>query len=105
MGPLTGVLRPLRHFEPRARCRSVRMPCAHGNALSNSYGRHRRVITMQLRQPGRGEGLSHWGISTEALPTPTPRSKLSWAVFLPLVFAANVVVAVFAWFLVEWATR
>jgi hypothetical protein len=53
----------------------------------------------------QGEGLSQWGISTEALPTLTPWSKLSWAVFLPLVFAGNVVVAVFAWFLVEWATR
>jgi hypothetical protein len=32
-----------------------------------------------------------------------PWSALSWGVFVPAVFAGNVVLAIFAWFVVEWA--
>jgi hypothetical protein len=34
-----------------------------------------------------------------------PWSTLSWGVFIPAVFAGNVVLAIFAWFIVEWITR
>jgi hypothetical protein len=32
-----------------------------------------------------------------------PWSSLSWGVFIPAVFAGNLVLAIFAWFVVEWA--
>jgi len=35
-----------------------------------------------------------------SLSTPAPWRDLSWGVFLPLSFAANVVVAIFAWIIV-----
>jgi hypothetical protein len=34
-----------------------------------------------------------------------PWSTLSWGVFIPAVFAGNVVLAIFAWFVVEWITK
>ena len=34
-----------------------------------------------------------------------PRPGLSWRLFVPLVFAANVAVAILAWFAVEWAMK
>jgi hypothetical protein len=43
----------------------------------------------------RGKGLS-------AL---APWSKLSWGLFIPLVFAGNVAVATLAWFIVELVMR
>jgi hypothetical protein len=49
----------------------------------------------------QGDGLSQWGISTEAL----PKLKLSWGLFLPLVFAGNVVVATLAWIIVGLVMR
>ena len=39
------------------------------------------------------------------LPTPAPWSKLSWGLFLPLVFGANVVVATLAWIIVGSVMR
>jgi hypothetical protein len=48
----------------------------------------------------QGDGISQWGISTEALPNLAPWNKLSWGLFLPLVFAGNVVVATLAWIIV-----
>jgi hypothetical protein len=33
---------------------------------------------------------------------PAPWSALSWGVFVPAVFVGNVVLAIFAWFVVEW---
>jgi len=53
----------------------------------------------------QGNGLSQWGISTEALPKLAPWSKLSWRLLLPLVLAGNVVVAVLAWVIVGLAMR
>ena len=53
----------------------------------------------------RGDGLSQWRISTEALPKFAPWSKLSWSLLLPLVFAGNVVVAVLAWVIVGLVMR
>jgi hypothetical protein len=38
----------------------------------------------------------------ENLPAQAPWSKLSWGLFLPLVFAGNVVVAILAWIVVGW---
>jgi hypothetical protein len=52
----------------------------------------------------QGDGLSQWGISTEAPPKLAPWSKLSWSLFL-LVFAGNVVVAVLAWVIVGLVMR
>jgi hypothetical protein len=34
-----------------------------------------------------------------------PWSTLSWGVFIPAVFVGNVVLAIFAWFVVEWITK
>jgi hypothetical protein len=31
-----------------------------------------------------------------------PWSTLSWGVFIPAVFAGNVLLAIFAWFVVQW---
>jgi hypothetical protein len=53
----------------------------------------------------QGDGLSQWGVSTEALPKLAPWSKLSWSLFLPLVFAGNVVVATLAWVIVGLVMR
>jgi hypothetical protein len=36
---------------------------------------------------------------------PAPWSGLSWGVFVPAVFVGNVVLAIFAWFVVEWAMK
>jgi hypothetical protein len=35
------------------------------------------------------------------LPAEAPWSKLSWLLFVPLVFATNVAVAILAWIIVE----
>jgi hypothetical protein len=32
-----------------------------------------------------------------------PWTALGWGVFVPAVFVGNVVLAIFAWFVVEWA--
>jgi hypothetical protein len=37
--------------------------------------------------------------------TPTPWSALSWGVFVPAIFVGNVVLAILAWFVVEWAMK
>jgi hypothetical protein len=34
-----------------------------------------------------------------------PWSVLSWGVFVAAVFVGNVVLAIFAWFVVEWAMK
>jgi hypothetical protein len=34
-----------------------------------------------------------------------PWSGLSWGLFVPLVFATNIAVAIFAWLIVEWFTK
>jgi hypothetical protein len=44
----------------------------------------------EVAQTSDGAGLAPW-------------SALSWGVFVPAVFAGNVVLAIFAWFVVEWA--
>jgi hypothetical protein len=33
-----------------------------------------------------------------------PWSRLSWGVVIPAVFAGNVLLAIFAWFVVQWFT-
>jgi hypothetical protein len=42
----------------------------------------------------------NWGIRPEKVSLAAPWSKSSWGLFLPVVFAGNVVVATLAWFLV-----
>ena len=32
-------------------------------------------------------------------------STLSWGAFIPAVFVGNLVLAIFAWFVVEWITK
>jgi hypothetical protein len=52
----------------------------------------------------RDNGYSRRGLSQgtrlEGFPALAPWSKLSWGLFLPLVFVGNVVVATFAWIIV-----
>jgi hypothetical protein len=50
-------------------------------------------------------GFSQGGIWPEGLPTLAPWSKLSWGLFLPLVFAGDVVLATLAWIIVGLVTR
>jgi hypothetical protein len=57
-----------------------------------------------ILRPRDPDGLSKWGISTEALPKFAP-FKLSWFHLLPLVFAGNVAVAVLAWVIVGLVMR
>jgi hypothetical protein len=52
-----------------------------------------------------GNGLSQGAIWPEGLPTLAPWSNLSWGLFLPLVFAGNVVVAALAWIIVGFVMR
>src|ERR1700675_1697403 len=52
-----------------------------------------------------GNGLSQGTIWPEGLPTLAPWSNLSWGLFLPLVFAGNVVVATLAWIIVGFVMR
>jgi hypothetical protein len=47
-----------------------------------------------------GNGLSQGAIWPQGLPTLAPWSNLSWGLFLPLVFAGNVVLATLAWIVV-----
>jgi len=47
-----------------------------------------------------GNGLSQGAIWPEGLPTLAPWSNLSWGLFLPLVFAGNVVLPTLAWIIV-----
>jgi hypothetical protein len=49
-------------------------------------------------------GLSQ-GTRLEGFPTVAPWSKLSWGLFLPLVFGGNVVVATLAWIIVGLVMR
>lgn len=46
-----------------------------------------------------------WGANWPASDPPAPWSKLSWGLFLPLVFAGNIAVTVLAWFIAELVTR
>jgi hypothetical protein len=41
----------------------------------------------------------------EGNPTQAPRSRLSWGLFIPLVFACNVAVATLAWIVVGSVMR
>jgi hypothetical protein len=34
-----------------------------------------------------------------------PRSSLSWGALIPAIFVGNVLLAIFAWFVVEWAMK
>jgi hypothetical protein len=40
-----------------------------------------------------------------SLPTLAPWSKLNWRLFVPLVFASNVVLAILAWVIIELVMR
>jgi hypothetical protein len=53
----------------------------------------------------QGAGLSQEVVWLESRLTLAPWSVLSWGLFLPLVFAGNVVVATLAWFTVELVMR
>jgi hypothetical protein len=53
----------------------------------------------------RGKGLSQRAMWPESLSELAPWSKMSWGLFVPLVFAGNVVVATLAWFIVELVMR
>jgi hypothetical protein len=48
----------------------------------------------------RGAGLQ----TSDATRLP-PWSVLTWGVFVPAVFMSNVVLAICAWFIVEWTMR
>jgi hypothetical protein len=50
-------------------------------------------------------GLSQGAIWPQGLPTLAPWSNLSWGLFLPLVFAGNVVLATLAWIIVGIVMR
>ena len=60
-----------------------------------------RVADASRRDNGFWQGAS-W---PEGLPALAPWSKLSWGLFLPLVFAGNVVVATLAWIIVGLVMR
>jgi hypothetical protein len=45
------------------------------------------------------------GLQTSDATRLAPWSVLTWGVFVPGVFAGNVVLAIFAWFIVEWTMR
>jgi hypothetical protein len=47
-------------------------------------------LSLRAREVSDAAGLAPW-------------SALSWGVFVPAVFLGNVVLAIFAWFVVEWA--
>jgi hypothetical protein len=52
-----------------------------------------------------GTGLSRAATWPDRLPTQAPWSKLSWLLFVPLVFASNVALAILAWIIVESVMR
>jgi hypothetical protein len=52
-----------------------------------------------------GNGLSRAATMPDRLLTQAPWSKLSWLLFVPLVFASNVAVAILAWIIVESVMR
>jgi hypothetical protein len=52
-----------------------------------------------------GNRLSRAATWPDRLPTQAPWSKLSWLLFVPLVFASNVAVAILAWIIVESVMR
>jgi hypothetical protein len=53
----------------------------------------------------RSKGLSQGATWPESLSALGLWSKLSWGLFIPLVFAGNVAVATLAWFIVELVMR
>jgi hypothetical protein len=73
-----------------------------GNSMASNLHPRDHDAFAATRQ---GDGLSQWGISTEALPPLAPWSKLGWGLFLPLVFAGNVAVALLAWVIVGLVMR
>jgi hypothetical protein len=44
-------------------------------------------------------------LQTSDATRPALWSVLTWGVFVPAVFVGNVVLAIFAWFIVEWTMR
>ncbi len=65
-----------------------------------------RVFSESDAAKGRlGNRFSQGTTWPESLPTLPPWSKLSWSLFLPVVFAGNVVVAILAWFVVALVMR
>jgi len=82
------------------------------NALTLQLERH-EGNSMASQLPPRdnlatsrhGNGLSRGPTWPSQLPTQAPWSKLSWLLFVPLVFASNVAVAILAWIIVESVTR
>ena len=64
----------------------------------------RKYPVMDLRQLSASDaqdaGLSQEVVWLESRSTLAPWSVLSWGLFLPLVFAGNVVVATLAWIIV-----
>ena len=61
--------------------------------------------TSNVAKSRHGNGLSQGAISPEGLPTLAPWHKLGWGLFLPLVFASNVIVATLAWIIVGKVMR
>jgi hypothetical protein len=58
------------------------------------------LLQRDTEASGVAESRRRKGLSALA-----PRSKLSWGLFIPLVFAGNVAVATLAWFIVELVMR
>jgi hypothetical protein len=65
-----------------------------GNAAAKQRGRRISMISnlsLRAREGSDTAGLAPWSV------------LISWGVFVPAVFVGNVVLAIFAWFVVEWA--
>jgi hypothetical protein len=63
------------------------------------------LSNFHLAKSREGKHLSLAAIWSDELLKVAPWSKLSWGVFLPLVFLGNVLVAILAWFIVGLAMR
>jgi hypothetical protein len=70
--------------------------------------------TAAVKQPGGGLPMISYLFSGDCEPTLfqvadtawlPAWSTLSWSVFVPAAFVGNVVLAIFAWFVVEWAMK
>jgi hypothetical protein len=84
-------------------------PCTQG--AFNLTLRCRHMALQQRRRPFMISDLMSLLVDEVALFQTSgprdllPRPGLSWRLFVPLVFATNVAVAIFAWLIVEWFAK
>jgi hypothetical protein len=92
-GPHNGIDALPRRAARPANCGRSVMPCSSvcNGGPDNTLGRFHPST------------MSHMSISA-SLPSAAPWRNLSWGLFLPLVFAGNVVMATLAWIIVGWIT-